>query len=230
MLLTNSFYDFTWNKLADWYLEIAKIEKNKEEILVYLLRHLLVLWHPFIPYVTETIWSSFNDSLLMVAKWPVAVESGTEGEELGVIQNIVVAIRNARSAGKVEPARKLSAIIYGHSHTDLLVNQQELILKLKTGLSSVVIKEEGPAPDQALAAIANGLEIYLLGAVDEEKEKERWQAEKLKIEKLIANQAQKLANSDFVGRAPAKIVAAEQDKLLVYQTELAKIDKVIKNL
>jgi valyl-tRNA synthetase len=229
-LAAEELYDFTWNKLADWYLEIAKIEKNKEEILVYLLRDLLILWHPFIPYVTETIWSSFNDSLLMVAKWPVAVEGAIEEGGLSLIQNIVVAIRNARSTGKVEPARKLQAVIYGHAYCALLTSQQELILKLKTGLSSVIIKAEGSAPDQALAAIANGLEIYLLGAIDEKKEKERWQAEKIKIEKLLANQAQKLANPDFVGRAPAKIVAVEQDKLSGYQAELTKIVKLIENL
>jgi valyl-tRNA synthetase len=61
--------EFTYNKLADWYLEFAKVEKNKEEILIYLLKNLLILWHPFIPFVTETIWGSFNTTLLMVEKW-----------------------------------------------------------------------------------------------------------------------------------------------------------------
>jgi valyl-tRNA synthetase len=229
-LAAEDLYDFTWNKFADWYLEISKIEKDKEEILLDVLRNLLILWHPFIPYVTETVWSSFNDSLLMVAPWPVAEAAVEDDSSLAIIQDIIVAIRNARSVNKIEPAQKLTALIYGHEQTDLLLSEQALIMNLRTGLSSVDIQEQGVAPERAIAVIVGPVEIYLLGAVDEVKERERLSREQEKLEKLITNQTQKLANADFVGRAPAAIVAAEQTKLAAYQAELAKIVKIISSL
>jgi valyl-tRNA synthetase len=229
-LAAEDLYDFTWSKLADWYLEIAKIEKHKEAVLIYILRNLLILWHPLIPYVTEAIWDSFNDSLLMVAQWPKTSEEPEVNSDLIFIQEVIVAIRNARSLNKIEPAQKLTALIYGHNRADLLASQQALLLNLKTGLSSVEIKDQGTTPERAIAVIASGIEIYLLGAVDEAKEKPRLLVERAKLEKLILNQTQKLANSDFVGRAPAAIVAAEQAKLAGYQSELAKIIKIISSL
>lgn len=228
--------EFTWNKLADWYLEIAKIEKDKEEILIYILKNVLILWHPFIPFVTEKIWSSFNDDLLMVAKWPkgtgkktVSAASAVE-QKFQKIQDIVIAIRNARSENKVEPAKKLDAIIYGHEDSKLLEEQKELLINLRTGLQSLEMRTSGEKIDKAIAAVVGGTEVYLLGGLDEKKEKERLSKEKENLEKMIALQETKLSNPDFVGRAPEKIVTAEKDKLAAYKTELEKIVKIIQGL
>ncbi len=216
--------EFTWNKLADWYLEIAKIEKNKEEILIYLLKNVLILWHPLIPFVTETIWSSFNSSLLMVARWPVvSIKKQAANNDLELIREIVIAIRNARSENKVEPAKKLEAVIYGHRATVLINSQKEIISGLKTGLSRIEVKESGDKIVRAIMIPVGEIEIYLLGAVDENKEKERLLKEKANLEKLIVLQEQKLNNPEFVSRAPEKIVVAEKEKLANYQQELKKI-------
>ena len=223
--------EFTWNKLADWYLEIAKIEKNKEEILIYLLKNLLILWHPFIPYVTETIWFSFNSNILMVAKWPTGiVVKPTKDKGMELIQNIVVAIRNARSENKIEPAKKLEATIYGHKLTKLINEQKELIKNLKTGLASLEIKETGDKIEGAIMIPVGEIEIYLLGGVDASKEKDRLIKEKTNLEKLILLQTQKLDNSEFTSRAPEKIVITEKEKLVNYQQELLKIVNIINDL
>lgn len=223
--------EFTWNKLADWYLEIAKIEKDKEEILIYLLKNLLILWHPFIPYVTETIWSSFNLDVLMVAKWPITTTAQTiKNNGMELIQNIVVAIRNARSENKIEPAKKLEATIYGHKFTTLVNDQKELIKNLKTGLASLEVKDKGDKIEGAIMIPVGEIEIYLLGGVDAVKEKERLIKEKINLEKLILLQTQKLDNSEFTSRAPEKIVVIEKAKLANYQQELFKIVNIINDL
>lgn len=223
--------EFTWNKLADWYLEIAKVEKGKEEILVYVLKNLLILWHPFIPFVTETIWASFNSSILMVARWPKIEKTGKESTgKIRLIQEIIIAIRNARSENKIEPAKKLSAIIYGKESTVVIREQEALILNLKTGLASLEIKESGDKVEQAIIIPVGGAEIYLLGAVDEKKEKERLIKEQNQLVKLVTIQEQKLNNKDFVNLAPEKIVLAERNKLSNYQTELIKIENIINSL
>ncbi len=65
-------YDFTWNKLADWYVEfVKKIETDEDDILLFVLGTLLKLWHPFMPFVTEVIWKNFStDNQLVITKWP----------------------------------------------------------------------------------------------------------------------------------------------------------------
>lgn len=231
-LAAEDLYDFTWNKLADWYLEIAKAEKGKDEILLYLLRNILVLWHPFIPFVTETIWSSFNESLLMVASWPKADKklSSQAADKINYLQELIVAIRNARSLNKIEPSKKLEAIIYGHEKTGLLLDQQKLLQDLRTGLSSIEIKVSGEKIDKAVSIAVGEVEIYLLGAIDEEKEKTRLVKERSNLEQLIKLQIQKLDNQEFVSRAPEKIVAAEKEKLNNYEIELEKIVKIISSL
>jgi len=228
--------EFTWDRLADWYLEIAKVEKNKEEILIYVLKNLLILWHPFIPFVTEKIWSGFNEDLLMVAQWPKEVRIKKTVAEPAIEQNfqkikdLIIAIRNARSANKIEPAKKLEAVIYGHDDFKLFKEQAGLIINLKTGLKSLEIKEAGAKIAKAIAAVGGGAEIYLLGGVDGEKEHQRLLKEKTNLEKMIGLQTAKLSNAEFVGRAPKPIVAAEKDKLGSYQTELERIIKIIQSL
>jgi valyl-tRNA synthetase len=223
--------EFTWNKLADWYLEMAKIEKDKDAILIYLLKNILILWHPFIPYVTETIWDSFNDDILMITAWPKAQgELETDNSEIILIQDIVVAIRNARSANKIEPAKKLAAVIYGHNLTSVIETQIEVIKNLKTGLASLEVKETGNNLDKAIMIPVGKVEIYLIGAIDEVKEKERLTKEKINLEKVIARQEQKLGNADFISRAPEKIVAAEKEKLNNSKQELNKTISIINSL
>lgn len=222
--------DFTWNKLADWYLEVAKIEKDKDEILIYLLKNILILWHPFIPFVTETIWESFNEDFLMVSKWPVEKKEFQQNDEFTTLREVIIAIRNARSQNKIEPAKKLSALVFGDEKIEIIKANQELIKNLKTGLVDLEVKTDKEKPQKAIMITCSGLEIYLLGGVDEEKEKERLLKEKENLEKLINSQKNKLDNKDFVSRAPEKIVAAEKEKLSNYQEELEKIKEVILKL
>ncbi|MFA5024416.1 MAG: valine--tRNA ligase [Patescibacteria group bacterium] len=222
---------FTGDKLADWYLEIAKVEKNKEEILIYLLKNILILWHPLAPFVTETIWASFNDSILMVANWPTSPETKkSTGEEIKLIQDIIVAIRNARSENKIEPAKKLTAVIYGQEAVKLLETQAEVIKSLRTGLEKIEIKAQGEKISNAIMIPVGEIEIYLLGAVDEVKEKARLLKEQANLEKLVNLQEQKLQNKEFTAKAPEKIVLAEKEKLANYQQELTKIVKIIQSL
>ncbi len=218
---------FTWDKLADWYLEVAKVEKDKDEILIYILKNILMLWHPFIPYVTETIWGQMSDELLMIAQWPKNEEILINTLEFDIIQNIIIAIRNARSENKIEPGRKLKAFIYGYQKKELISNNKKLIENLKTGLESLDVLEKGEIPEKAISINCGEIDIYLLGAVDEEKEKIRLIKEKENLEKVIVNLRQRLENLEFAAKAPAAIIEMENTKLSSYILELDKISKLI---
>lgn len=232
-LAAEALTDFTWSELADWYLEIAKVEKDKEEILIYILKNLLILWHPFIPYVTEKIWGNFNDDLLMVAAWSIqdgAAVNSIETADFDLLREIIVAIRNARSEHKIAPAQKLQAVIYANNKASFLSSQENLLSNLRTGLDKVEIKAKGDKPEKAVTVVVGQVEIYLLGAIDDEKEKERLGKERANLEKLISIQENKLSQADFISRAPEKIVAAEKAKLENYQIELKKIIENISRL
>ena len=222
-------YNFTWNKLADWYLETAKIEKNKASILVYILKHLLIMWHPFIPYVTEVIWQSFNNNFLMTQQWPAIPEESADHEVAAnfiFIQEAVIAIRNARSENKIEPARKVRAVVIG-GQADLLIAQASLLIGLRTGVEAITKSEQAPL-ESAIKIVLSDTDIYLLGAIDPDKERARLNKEKENLEKLIASLGERLQNQEFIDRAPTAIVKTEQEKLARYGQELENINLALR--
>lgn len=231
-LAADELSDFTWNKLADWYLEISKVEKEKEEILIYLLKSILMLWHPFIPYVTEEIWSQFNDDLLMVKQWPVTfgkLDKAAVAEQL-VVQEVISMIRNGRSENKVEPAKKIEAQIISSKYYDLLTSQSNNIANLKTGLSGITILKSGDKPEKAISITYNKIEIFLLDAIDEEKERIRLNKEKENIVKMIALLSNRLENKEFTDKAPAALVEKERIRLSDLTSDLEKIIKLQKSI
>ncbi len=227
--------DFIWNDFADWYIEVSKFEegKNKNAVLFHVLRTVLKLLHPFAPFITEVIWKKFNDSMLMVEKYPVAATVNftlNNTARFEIIKNIITTIRNARSENKVEPARKVETIIYGGKDTEL-IRQNEIIIKnLKTGISDLKIQEKGEKISGAIYAAVGDVEIYLIGAVDTEKEKNRLEKEIANLEKFVSALNTKLSNKEFTDKAPEKVVAIEKEKLAKAEMELAKLKEQLKNL
>ncbi|MDD5032326.1 MAG: valine--tRNA ligase [Patescibacteria group bacterium] len=239
--------DFTWDKFADWYLEIAKIEGDKSNILIYVLKNLLILWHPFMPFVTEAIWSSFvplsgttedkQDNLLMVEKWPkvgssisVGVDARDGGamlkkDEMNLIKDIITSIRNARAENKVEPGKKVKAVIYAGHLKDLVGSQVDLIKGLRTGISELEVKEKGEKIENEIYIAISGIEIYLIGGIDKNKEKERIKKEIDNLEKMITAGEKRLKNKEFRAKAPAEIVKKEEEKLKSFQEALEKLKK-----
>ena len=228
-LAAETLTEFTRDKLADWYLEIAKIEGGKTKILNYLLTAILRLWHPFIPFVTEKIWQSFQPGILMVEQWP-SFEPVADEEAKTILvfwRDLIVAIRNARSANKIAPGRQLTAVAFSSKNKNNLALGINIITKLKTGLSSLTLVDEDPKPENSVAIVVQDTIVYLLEAIDPEKEAARIAKEQANLEKLITNLTARLTNEEFISRAPANIVAQEQAKLAGYQAELDKLKETI---
>ncbi|MDD4900964.1 MAG: valine--tRNA ligase [Patescibacteria group bacterium] len=224
--------DFTWNDLADWYLEVCKFEKSgdKPKILSCILENLLKLWHPFMPFVTEAIWSEMGkDRMLMVEQWPAhafaeaKASAGKPAGNFAVIKDIVIAIRNARAENKIEPGQKVQAVIYAGKNKKLLAAQAELIKNLRTGISELEVKDGGKKLSDAIYAAVGEIEIYLVGAVDAAKEKARLEKEIINLEKIIKAIEGKLANQEFVDKAPEAVVKKEREKLAGRQAELKSL-------
>lgn len=221
---------FTWNDLADWYIESKKFEKNgnNNKLLIFILKNILKLWHPFIPFVTEAIWQELQEKeLLMVSHWPQEknINFYKEEEKYELIKEIITSIRNARFANKIEANKKIKAIIFSKDNKEIIENQQHLIKNLKTGVEEIVFisDKNGLNTDNAILITINDLEIYLIGAIDEEKEKIRREKEIENIKKMIKLLEEKLENQDFIEKAPQKLVKLEQEKLNNYKNELNKL-------
>jgi valyl-tRNA synthetase len=251
--------DFTWNELADWYLEIAKIEGNvslplnkgdvgggknsKAEILNYILNTILKLWHPFIPFVTETIWHEVygQEKMLMIETWPDINPTFSKGDyfyysldkpvntmaedDFVILQKIVTNIRFLRSDNKIDPAKKLKAVISAGKQTNLIENNSKIIKSLAR-LEEIQINQLTNKPINSVSFVQSGVEVFLdlAGAVDLEKEKERIKKESEELKKYIAGLENKLANEDFVKNAPKEIVDKEKIKLNEAKIKIEKIN------
>lgn len=228
--------DFTWNDLADWYLEIAKIEGDKSKILNYILNTILKLWHPFMPFVTEEIWSEIygEKENLMVEKWPkfdLAKKDSIILEQYKIIQNIIIGIRSIRSENKIEPAKKIDVIISAGDKKDFLEDNKEVI-KVLARLEKLSILEKAEKPKTAIVFVESGVEVFvdLLGVVDVEKEKQRLEKEIENIEPYLKNLEKKLSNQEFVKNAPSQVIELEKNKLAEAQDKLNKLQKQLENL
>ena len=127
-------YGFTWNTLADWYVEFSKFEKDgeKEKVFSFVLINLLKLLHPFMPFVTEKIWDEIGiDNLLLIQKWPEEFLEkkifDTEKEIIESTIGIIQKIREARNLNKIEPAKKIKAVIFAHDKYEEIKSQEDLI-------------------------------------------------------------------------------------------------------
>ena len=227
-------YEFTWSKLADWYVEVTKIEDDKDEILLYVLQALLKLWHPFTPFITEEIWQMINKKeLLIVAIWPKAKNKGDNKavKNFKLIQDIVTVIRNLRAESKIPPGKKLRAIIIAGKQAKLIKTEEKIISDLAR-LEKLEILDKGKTPKGSLSALVSGVEIYLpvSGMIDIEKEVKRLKDEAEQAKQFIEHLNQKLENPRFMERAPKDIIEAEKEKLEQNKQKLEKIEQQLKSL
>jgi len=209
--------DFTWNDLADWYLEIAKVEQGKAEILQEILLTILKLWHPFMPFVTEYIWKlegSSQDSLLMVAPWPELVNA-SHGEValFETLREIVTTMRRLRAENHIEPAKAVAFAIDAEIDVEELVGDNLAWIKRLTNASAVEPLETIPE-DWAVAALGSTkLGLNVAGAIDVEKEKTKLHSELQELAGYISTTEKKLQNADFINKAPEQVVATMSEKL-----------------
>jgi valyl-tRNA synthetase len=234
-------YEFIWNEYCDWYIELVKPrlygenEKDKNTalyVLVKVMKDMLKLLHPFMPFITEEIWQYLpgGEDALIVSDWPkVDIDKSYQSseEEINFAMEIIKSIRNIKAEMDVKPSKKIKGyfvpknqkykeyLINIERHLDNLINLEEM----KIAVSKDEIKED------AASSVIDGLEIYLplSELIDFEKEKERLTKEKDKLESEIKRAEGKLKNKSFVEKAPEKIVNEEKDKLEKYKDMYQKV-------
>lgn len=244
--------DFTWNEFADWYLEISKFESNKKEkqwILNYVLENLLKMWHPFMPFVTEAIWSELEkENMLIIEQWPTFNLSQSLKEEehdsnkagFDLIREIIISIRNGRLENNIDPKKKINVILdikeqettFGLPTEALLNNQSVIIKSLRTGVENLTITSSGEKIENSIQRTVGGINIYipLEGLIDTEKEKIRIQKEIENIEGFVAGLEGRLSNEGFVSKAPKQVIDQQKETLNKKKTELEELKKQLESL
>lgn len=223
--------NFTWDELADWYLEGAKAEGGKHEVLHFILVQLLKLWHPFMPFVTEAIWQeAFAEDaqdFLMIAAWPqtenLPLYPAAE-EKISHVKNIVSAIRALRAEYGVAPRAIVPATIVTKL-TKKLADQQTLIEKLARCEILWLNVGEPPAGQLATVIAEGTITIPKPEATGNPDEKIRLEMERDEIEHYIARLTAKLNDPEFLARAPSAVVAKEKAKLNEAEEKLAALEK-----
>jgi valyl-tRNA synthetase len=225
-------YDFVWTEYCDWYIEAAKVRladpasteaQATRQVLAFVLEQSLRLLHPYIPFVTETIWQNLpglggDGRALMVSRWPQRQDAHDEQAEevFGSIQEIVRAIRNARSEYDVPPGRRIAAQISAGAHAEILGDNSPLLARLAgLDLAALQVAATLPAPGNAVTLAAGGATIYLplAGLVDLAAERTRLQKEIDNIDKQLQRIDGLLATPGFVNKAPAEVIDRERSRL-----------------
>ena len=229
-------YDFIWNTYCDWYIELAKPRLYNKEggrdrqtaqyLLVSILRHMMELLHPFMPFVTEHIWQHLphEGESIMVAPWPSTLSMegfGSAAAYMNVMMDGIKGIRNMRAEMNV-PMGKRSEVILVPATEELkgiLETHGDYFHTLGWAEKVTVLSPDAPKPENATVTVVNGLEVYLLlkDLIDADKEKERIAKEQATVLKEIARLEGKLNNQGFLAKAPEAVVAKEKEKLEEYK-------------
>ena len=229
-------YDFIWNTYCDWYIELAKPRLYNKEggrdrqtaqyLLVSILRHMMELLHPFMPFVTEHIWQHLphEGESIMVAPWPSTLSMegfGSAAAHMNVMMDGIKGIRNMRAEMNV-PMGKRSEVILVPATEELkgiLETHGDYFHTLGWAEKVTVLSPDAPKPENATVTVVNGLEVYLLlkDLIDADKEKERIAKEQATVLKEITRLEGKLNNQGFLAKAPEAVVAKEKEKLEEYK-------------
>ena len=236
-------YEFVWDVLCDWYIELVKPRlfekdtescKNAQSVLLYVLSGTLKLLHPFMPFITECIWSHLGfDKPLIIAEWPQYDESLNFRAECGAMERVIAAIRalrNVRAQMNVPPSKK--AKLYVVSEYADSFNADTAVFFTKLASASEVVLVDAYDADGSVSVVSDGAKLYIPMAeiVDLEKERARLEKEKENAEKEIARVNGKLSNASFTDKAPAAVVEAERAKLAKYTEMLANVKDMLAKL
>ena len=232
--------DFIWEVYCDWYIEIAKIRLNSEDageadsarkILVHVLSEALKLLHPFMPFITEEIYTALPGSApsIMDQAWPVYEESKHfEGEEIGFekVMDLIKAVRAIRNDMGVHPTKRTSMIVETADAAPFKAGESYLAKFAFAEGVSFVEKYEGDTAGM-VQVVTNAARAFIpmMELIDREKELARLNKEKASCEKEIASCEAKLNNEGFVGKAPEQVVQKIRDSYAAAKAKLTKIEE-----
>ena len=247
-LATLDIYEFTWSEYCDWYVELSKpvLQSDKasaaalrgtRRTLVRVLEALLRIAHPFIPYITEELWQQIaplaekHGDSIMLQPFPQCDSGLIDDEaerEIEWLKTFVIGVRRIRSEMDIPPGKKIPVVLQGGSESDVAYSNKNMdFLTRLARLDPVTRLADDATPPEATTALAGDMKILipLAGLIDKDAELTRLHKD---IERLQADNTrleQKLANRNFVEKAPADIVQQQKLRLQENQSALEKLSQ-----
>jgi len=241
-------YEFIWEEFCDWYIELVKPRlydreaENRLEAMFVLnevLKKAMKLLHPFMPFITEEIYSHLitDDESIMISSWPEYTNEILYPEEeklMSFLMDAIRGIRNIRAEMNVPAGRKAKAffVVKDQDIKELIEKEKSTFNRL-AGLSDIITKSDKTGiPQDAVAVVVKGAEIFmpLEELIDLKKEIERLEKEKANLEMELDRVNKKLSNQGFVSKAPAAVIDAEKEKLKKYTEMYEKIMERLETL
>lgn len=237
-------YELIWNEFCDWYIEFVKKRLWSEDeedkkvargVLIYAIKSLLKLLHPFMPFITEEIWGflpkSQEEPTLINSSWPKYSDDKRFPEDAGNVElamETIRAIRNIRAEADAQPGKKLTATIVLPNELKEKFLVEESSIKDLGGLTELNFREtKEDLPKDAMTAVISGAEIFvpMEELIDFKAEEERLTKELKRLEGEVKRAEGKLSNEGFVNKAPAKLIEEEKAKLEDYKDMLSKVEE-----
>ncbi len=238
-------YEFAWSEFCDWYIELIKPRLHGEDVRAkrtalgtakYVLEGILKLLHPFMPFITEEIYSKLTDGKrIITADWPAEnpeLADDRSVEEMQRIMEMVREIRNARAEMNVPPSRKAKVIFEAEESRLSSLASASGYFKTLAGASEIERASETSELKDAVSIVVEGVKIYLplSELIDFDKELERLSKDKSRFESEIKRAEGKLANPGFTAKAPPELIKEEQTKIDKYKEMLEAVEQRIAQL
>ncbi|WP_027396262.1 valine--tRNA ligase [Anaerovibrio lipolyticus] len=245
-------YEFIWSEFCDWYIELSKARLYDKEnvkprqtaqyVLGYVLERTLRLLHPFMPFITEEIWQHIphEGKSIMVSQWPAEdktiadlIDEASESSMTTIMETIKT-IRALRLEVNAAPSKKSEVVLNftDESLRQVFADNEGYLTVLASAEPVTHMAAGAEKPENAMAGVVNGVEIFLplKDLIDVEKETARLNGEMAKLEKEISRLDKKLSNQGFLAKAPADVVAGEKEKLAGYQEKMDAVKARLEDL
>ncbi|WP_367280399.1 valine--tRNA ligase [Sulfuricaulis sp.] len=245
-LASQAIYSFVWHEYCDWYLELSKVvltgvDSRPEQLrgtrrtLVQVLETALRLLHPIMPFITEEVWQRIAKlagkagATIMREPYPRLDKNliDTEAsEEMRWAMAVITGVRNIRGEMDISPGKPLPLMFQDGFAADkkYLETNRPYLSALARAESITWLDKGQEAPESATALVGHMKVLIPLGSlIDKQAELDRLGKEMEKIEKDLSKAKTKLANADFVARAPKNVVEQEQGRVQQFETALVNL-------
>lgn len=239
-------YSFIWNEFCDWYIEIVKSRLYDKEntsrhsaqyTLNKVLKSALKLLHPFMPFITEEIYTKLYDvdESIMISNFSDCSDKDIFEEEenlVEILKNIITEIRNIRATMNTHPSKKANLIFVSQKYRKEIKDSEGFLLKLGYGNSLEIRDKKENISDNVISILNNGIELYIPSEdlIDIKEEIERLETEKKKLEAEVLRGEKMLSNEGFISKAPEEKINQEKTKLSNYKEKLSSVIERLEKL
>ncbi len=240
--------DFFWDSLCDWYLELVKLRVREDrqvaearQVLAFALDQALRLLHPFMPFITEHLWSHLNgvapqrglpgilavesaSAALIVAPYPPAegwpaLNDAQADAVFADLRTATRAVRDIRQTQNVPPKQTVNVTIKVPPERVTSMKREAHVIEELANVGELIVDPNATAPRNAATLVIGDMQIFVHDVIDPAAERQRLQKELANLDKQIAGLQGKLNNAGFVQNAPPEVVATERSRLGDLQTK-----------